>query len=190
MKLKIQSLALVITALLLGQLSTKPQRHASDSIQSRTIKAGNGDLVLEQVFEVGAPISEVWKAYTTDAGYSAWAAPQAHVDLRAGGSILAHYNPQAELGDKGTITLHIVNYVPERLLTLRAELGENWPDIMKEDHENLMEITHFEPLGENLTRVSSYGVGYRDKPAYNEILEFFIPANESLYRKLKNLLDE
>ena len=46
-----------------------------------------------------------------------------------------------------------------------------------------------DPFGENRTRILSYGVGYRDTPTYEELLEFFIPANEGLYRNLKAFLE-
>ena len=79
--------------------------------------------------------------------------------------------------------------MPERVLTLKAELSERWPDVMKEDDGNLMNVIVFEPMGEKRTRVLSYGVGYRDLPAYEELMSFFIPANEGLFRKLKDYLE-
>ena len=82
-----------------------------------------------------------------------------------------------------------MNYVPERLLTLQAELNEGWPDIMKEDAEHLMNVIVFEPTGEQSTRILSYGVGYRDLEAYLELMDFFIPANEGLFELLKAHLE-
>ena len=110
------------------------------------------------------------------------------MDLRAGGSIRTNYT--GKIGEPGTNLLHIVNYVPERVLTLRAELSERWPEIMKQDAGNLMNILVFEPHGKSRTRVLSYGVGYRDTPEYENLLNFFIPANEGLYQKLINYLEQ
>ena len=42
----------------------------------------------------------------------------------------------------------------------------------------------FEPLSASRTRLVSYGLGYRDDERYREVLEFFVPANERLYRQL------
>ena len=112
------------------------------------------------------------------------------IDLRAGGTIRTHYGPDASVGDPGTNTLHILNYVPERLLTLQAEVEERWPEIMKEDAGNLMNVIVFEPLSENRSRILSYGVGYRDSEAYDELMEFFIPANEGLFQVLKDYLEK
>lgn len=106
-----------------------------------------------------------------------------------GGTIRTHDGPDAEVGDPGTNTLHIVNYVPERLLTPRAEIADNWPEVMKQDGERLTNVILFESLSPTRTRVESCGVGYGDSPEYEELLEFFLAANRSLYVELKRQLE-
>jgi len=159
-------------------------------IHSEVIKTEAGEIALVQTVIIEASVSNVWAAYTTSEGWMSWASPLAEVDLRAGGTIRTHYGPGAKIGDAGTNTLHIVNYVPERVLTLRAELSERWPDVMKEDDGRLMNVIVFESVRENRTRVLSYGVGYRDLPAYDDLMKFFIPANEGLFSKLKDYLEK
>ena len=159
-------------------------------IKSEILKTEAQEMVLVQEAWVDAPIAEVWRAYTTSEGWMAWAAPLADVDLRAGGTIRTHYGADAKIGDPGTNTLHIVNYVPERVLTLRAELSERWPDVMKQDDGKLMNVVVFDAQGESTTRIQSYGVGYRDVPAYADLMKFFIPANEGLLKKLKEHLED
>ena len=146
-----------------------------NGVHSHVLETASGHLALVQTFVVEAPVSKVWKAYTTEEGWTAWASPKAEIDLRPGGTIRTHYGEDAEVGDPGTITLHIVNYVPERLITLRAELADHFPDIMKEDDGNLMEVTVFEPLSKKRTRVSSYGVGYRQLPRLSRAVGFLRP---------------
>jgi uncharacterized protein YndB with AHSA1/START domain len=163
---------------------------ANPQIESYVVKTDAHELILVQEVVVEAPIGEVWGAYTTSAGWMAWASPQAEVDLRAGGTIRTHYGPDAEIGDPGTNTLHIVNYVPERVLTLRAEISDRWPEVMKADEGKLMNVIVFDALGDAVTRIRSYGVGYRDLPAYDDLMEFFIPANEGLFQKLKEHLEQ
>ena len=80
-------------------------------------------------------------------------------------------------------------FVPERVLTLRAELSERWPDVMKADAAHLMNVILFDDLGPAGTRIRSYGVGYRADPAYDELMGFFIPANEALFAELKAHLE-
>ena len=118
------------------------------SIQSEIIKTENGEQTLVQSVLVDASVSDVWAAYTTSEGWMNWAAPLAEVNLKAGGTIKTHYGQNAKIGDAGTNILHIVNYVPERVLTLRAELSERWPAVMKQDHGKLMNIIVFHSLSE------------------------------------------
>lgn len=159
-------------------------------IQSRIIRTEAQDLVLQQTVILDASVQRVWEAYTTEEGWRAWASPAVEIDLRAGGTIRTHYDLGASVGDPGTNTLQILNYVPERLLTLQAEVEERWPDIMREDAANLMNVIVFEPLGANRSRILSYGVGYRDSEAYDELMAFFVPANEELFQVLKDYLEK
>lgn len=188
MKLKTATLLLAIPLFLIGAAQT--QDTEPKLVQSHLIETEIGGLVLVQELEVEASISDVWNAYVTEDGWKAWSAPHVEIDLRPGGTIRSHYGPDAEVGDPGTITLNIVNYVPERLITLRAEFADHFPQFMKEDDENLMEVTTFEALGEKRTRITAYGVGYRDTPEYRGLIDFFIPANEGVYLKLKEYLEK
>lgn len=117
----------------------------------------------------------------------AWASPKAEIDLRVGGMIRTAY--QGEIGGDNTNTLHIVNYVPERLLTLRAELNSNWPAIMQEDAEKLSNVILFDEIADGVTRIQSYGIGYTNAPEYDQLMNFFIQANEGLYRNLGAYLE-
>lgn len=161
-----------------------------EPIHSHLVRTEVDDLILVQEVVVEAPVAEVWAAYTTEDGWRAWASPAVAIDLRAGGTIRTHYGPDARVGDPGTNTLHIVNYVPERVLTLRADVEERWPDVMKEDADNLMNVIVFESPTPNRTRILSYGVGYRDTEAYAELMAFFVPANEGLFQGLKDTLEQ
>jgi len=154
---------------------------------SQVSKTGANELILKQEVSFAAPIGDVWRAYTTAEGWTAWASPKAEVDLRVGGTIRTAY--EGEIGGSNTNTLHIVNYVPERLLTLRAELSSNWPKIMQEDAEKLSNVILFDEIANGVTRIQSFGIGYTDAPEYDQLMGFFIKANESLYENLRAYLD-
>ena len=167
-----------------------PEAAPEQPIRHRIEVNAAGERMLVEEVIVEAPLAKVWRAYTTGPGMQAWAAPLAEVDLRAGGTIRTNYEPEGELGGPGTNTLHIVNWVPERVLTLRAELNDNWPELMQRDAGNLMNVVLFEELGPRRTRIESYGVGYGDDPAYDGLLGFFAQANRGLYVELKRVLEE
>jgi len=171
-------------------VSTLQAFEQKQAVKSEIIKTSAGELILYQSVKINAPVSKVWAAYTTSVGYSSWAASKANIDLRVGGTIKSIYSDDKSIGEEGTITLNIINYVPEKVLTLRAELSSKWPKFMQEDADNLMNIIVFESIGEKQTLINSYGSGYRDIPEYLEIIKFFIPANEFLLNKLKTQLEK
>lgn len=182
---KLGIVGLCIGAALCGGWVAMVQDEDQDA--SRVITTDAGQLVLVQAFTVDAPVADVWAAYTTSDGWMAWAAPKAEVDLRVGGTIRTAY--AGEIGGEQTNTLKIVNYVPERLLTLRADLSRNWPEIMQKDAENLSNVILFVEDGEGGTRVESYGIGYTDAPEYKQLMGFFIDANEKLHGVLTKYLE-
>ena len=145
------------------------------------------ELVLKQEVTFAAPVEAVWRAYTTADGWTAWASPKAEIDLRVGGTIRTAY--AGEIGGSDTNTLHIINYVPNRLITLRADVSSNWPEIMQEDADRLSNVVIFDEAPGGGTRVQSYGIGYSDSPEYDQLMSFFIKANESLYENLRAYLE-
>lgn len=144
----------------------------------------DGGLVVQETVTVHAPIERVWAAYTTSDGYASWAAVAADVDLRPGGTIRTTYREDGDLTGDGVNTLHIVNYVPMRLLTLQADVSANWPEVLKRDAANLYNVILFDSLDPTTTRVASYGLGYTDSPELRRMMAFFEQANRGLYEKL------
>ncbi len=177
------AILLGILSVLLASSPEEPER-PQEAIQSHVQTTAAGERILVEEVWLDAPVATVWAAYATADGWESWAAPKAEVDLRVGGTIRTQYDPAAAIGDPGTNTLRIVNYVPERLLTLKADLQPNWPELLKQDADNLSNVILFEEVAPGRTRLRSYGIGYRDTPEYDELLGFFQQANAGLYAKL------
>ncbi|MDF0706094.1 MAG: SRPBCC domain-containing protein [Bacteroidota bacterium] len=144
------------------------------------------ELVLIQELTVKASIDEVWNAYTTKKGWENWAAPLAEVDLKVGGFIKTNYNEKGKIGDSTTIVTHIINYVPKRLITLQAEITDNFPEFMKDDAKDFYNVIYFDELENGFTNIKSFGIGYKNNPRYLSLMTFFISANEIT---LINLID-
>lgn len=148
------------------------------------------ELVLIQELTVAAPIDSVWSAYTTKRGWENWAVPLAEVDLKVGGTIKTNYNDQGKIGDSTTIVTHIINYVPKKLLTLQAELTDNFPEFMKEDSEDFYNVIYFDQLENGHTNIKSFGIGYKNNAKYLSLLNYFIPANEKTLMNLIGYLEQ
>lgn len=147
------------------------------------------ELVLIQKFTVNAPLDRVWSAYTTKGGWESWAVPLAEVDFKVGGTIKTNYNKDGVIGDNTTITTHIINYVPDKLITLQAEITDNFPDFMKKEAEDFYNVIYFNKLENGNTKVESFGIGYKNTPKYLELINYFIPANEQTLMSLINYLE-
>ena len=154
---------------------------------SEVIETDAGELVLIQEVLVSAAVDDVWRAYTTAEGWTGWAAPQAEIDLRVGGTIRTAY--VGEIGGANTNTLQIVNYVPQRLLSLRADVTDNWPEVLRRDADRLSNVILFESVGPNATQVQSFGIGYTASPELEQLMSFFIESNERLLGNLKHYLE-
>ena len=100
-----------------------------------------------------------------------------------------NYNKKGKIGDDTTITLHIINYVPKRMLTLQAEITKNFPDFMKEDEKDLYNMILFEEISSTKTKVISYGIGYKHNEKYMSLMKFFIQGNEQSYLNLISYLE-
>ena len=185
MRLLHQSIPLFVCIVLGSCAST--QVPGDPPITSKVVTTVSGDLILEQVVFVEAPVEKVWAAYTTSDGWMAWAAPRAQVDLKVDGEILTAY--EGEIGGESTNKLTILNYIPYKLLTLKADIGQNWPDILKQDGDKLANVISFRETDAGQTRIESYGVGYSNSPEYDSLMQFFIEANESLFRNLIQYLE-
>ncbi len=156
----------------------------AQAISSKVEQTKAGELILIETVTIAAPVARVWNAYTTSAGFASWAAPVAEVDCRVGGSIRTQYDPKAKIGDPNTNTLRIINYVPQKMLTLQADVSANWPEVLKSQASQLYNVILFEELDGNKTRIISYGLGYQDNEEMRGMMGFFIKANEGLYAKL------
>ncbi len=143
-------------------------------------------LVTETTLE--APVDEVWRLFTTREGVESWMVPQAEVDLRVGGSLRTHYDPQGRLGDAKTITNTILSYEPRRMLSMRATgFPKDFP--FRKATEGTWSVLYFEELPGQRTQLRLVGLGYGDDPESREAYAFFEKGNawtlEQLRKKLQ-----
>lgn len=180
-------LYLLLITFSVGQISA--QVGNTDRITS-TVDSTASEIFLTQEFIVNTSIDEVWDAYTTKKGWESWVVPIAEIDFKVGGTIKTNYNKDGAIGDSSTIVLHIRNYVPKKMITLQAEIATHFPEFMKKDEKDLYNIIYFEEIASSKTKVTSYGIGYKNNDKYLSLLKFFISGNEMSYLNLIAYLEE
>ena len=125
---------------------------------------------------VNAPVSEVWRLFTTTEGYKATGVGKAEVDLRVGGLIRTHYDPKGALGDPETIVNEVLAYEPERMLAIRIKQPPaSFP--YRDAVAGTWTVIYFTPSGKDMTHVRIVGLGYRDDPQSQAMRHFFEQGN-------------
>lgn len=157
---------------------------------SRTDTLQSGELMLRQETIINTSVDNVWKAFTEPDHWKRWATPVVEIDFRINGAIRSNYNPQAKIGDKGTITLHIPFYIPKQQIVMQAEISNNFPEFAKGEEKNLYTVNEFQKISDQQTKVLIYGIGYKNDPKWQELLKFFIQGNEMMLNNLKKSLEQ
>ena len=129
-------------------------------------------LVIE--LEVPAPVSEVWRAFSTSEGLSTWLTPNAVVDLRPGGEWTAHF-PGGSTGG-GTI----VSFVPEKEIVLAALAPDKFPHVRA---ERTRATFQFESRGSS-TVVRLTQTGWKAGPEWTQAYEYLVAGNAQLMATL------
>lgn len=150
-----------------------------------TCGIGNADdsrLVVEGVVE--APVADVWRAFTTKEGLQSWMVPHAEIDLKVGGKMLTHYQPDGKIGDPNTIENTILSFDPERMFSIRAtKPPERFP--FKEAIKEMWSVIYFESVGPRQTRVRVVSMGFRETDESKKMREHFAAGNDWTVKKLQ-----
>jgi uncharacterized protein YndB with AHSA1/START domain len=126
----------------------------------------------------------VWAALTTKDGVESWMVTHAEIDLRVGGKMLTHYDPNGVIGDPNTIENTILSFEPERMLSIKATRPPaNFA--MKESIQNMWTVVRFEPVSDRQTRVTCTGMGYGDDEESKRLREHFDKGNAWTLKKLQ-----
>ena len=129
-------------------------------------------LVIE--VEVPAPVSEVWKAFSTSEGLRTWLFPHATVELKPGGDWLVRF-PGGSTGG-GTI----VSFVPEKEIVISALAPDKFPHVRA---ERTRAVFQFEPRG-NATIVRLTQSGWKSGDEWTNAYEYLLAGNAQLLASL------
>jgi uncharacterized protein YndB with AHSA1/START domain len=127
---------------------------------------------------VAAPVSEVWKAFTTRAGIESWMVGAGDIDLRIGGLIRTSYQKGSDLDGETAIHQQILSLDPERMLSYRVvkpptgfpfaqQIGSTWTTV------------YFESIDRTHTRVVGRMLGFRSDAESQKMRAFFVTGNKA-----------
>jgi len=138
-------------------------------------------LVVEGIIE--APVSEVWKVFSTPEGYRLLGPAQCDMDFRVGGLIRSCYSATATLGDPSTIQNRILSFEPGRMVSFRIDRppqGFPFPNAW----QGVWTVATFTDLG-GRTGLRLAMMGYTADEESQRMREFFKSGNAWALKKLQ-----
>jgi uncharacterized protein YndB with AHSA1/START domain len=145
-------------------------------------RAQSAPLVAEAI--INAPVSEVWRLFTTSEGMESWMVAQADIDLKIGGLMRTHYDPKGELGDANTIVNEVLSFEPERMLSIRVQQAPvNFP--LPEGVRRMWTVVYFQPLEPGMTNVRVVGLGLGEDADSQQLREYFLEGNARTLEQLQ-----
>lgn len=113
--------------------------------------AGSAGVPIVQEATVPAPVGNVWRAWSTSTGLSAWLAPVATIDLRLGGSLRASHDGRGVDSDSAVVS-EILAFEPQRMLSYRVTRTARNAPFVAAAHATWI-VVDLEPAGDAATRV-------------------------------------
>ena len=172
----------VLSALALGAALLAPGLPAA--AQTHTFERGHVHVTtttsepkrLDFAVTVPAGLDAVWDAFTTSAGMTSWIAPQATVELRAGGKWEVAFGPGSSVGG-GTIVL----VQPKSLLAISALAPDRFPTVRR---ERTTAVFLFEAAGANATTVRLAQTGWQAGAEWDQAFDYLAVGNAQLLEQL------
>lgn len=123
--------------------------------------------------QISAPVSEVWKAWTTEQGAKSFFAPACQIELQVGGAYEMYFDPEASAGERGGEGLTILAIQEERMLSFTW----NAPPTLPKVRGQLTHVTlRFQELEEGLTALSLFHDGWGDGGEWDQAFDYFTRA--------------
>jgi uncharacterized protein YndB with AHSA1/START domain len=138
--------------------------------------------------ELDAPITEVWKLFTTSDGLKQWMATQVELEaLKPGAKIRTRYGTDGKPGDEGGIEHTILCVEPERLFAFQCtKQPATFP--FKTAIKNVYFIIHLSPIGPDRTLLTMTTVGYTNDQESRQLRAFFETGNSQTFDQMRKAL--
>jgi uncharacterized protein YndB with AHSA1/START domain len=130
----------------------------------------HADRVLRAELLLGAPVAEVWDAWTTEKGIASFFAPVGRVDLRVDGTYDVWFFPDAEPGGRGAEGMRILDVEPMRRFAFTWDAPPSNPKIRG---KRTLVVIDFSPEGSAATRLRFTHLGWGDGPEWDQAYDYF-----------------
>ena len=140
-----------------------------------------GERILEAEINVAASVSEVWTAWTTEAGVKSFFAPASNVDLRPDGVYDILFFPDNPAGSRGAEGMRILVVEPEHRFAFTWNASPVWPEVRKQRTVVNIRLT---PAEGNRTRVLLSHSGWGEGEDWDAAYDYFVGGWETILNRL------
>ena len=130
---------------------------AAENAPPAGAESGLSPIRKEAVIE--APVSEVWRCWTTGAGVKSFLT-EAKVELRIGGPFEIYFGPEASRGERGSEGCTILSYEPMRMLSFSWNAPPKFGDLRQ---KRTWVVLHLDPQGPHACRVRLDHLGFAEQ---------------------------
>lgn len=130
----------------------------------------NPDRAIAGEAVVNAPLSEVWKVWTTEEGVRSFFAPECSIDLRVDGSFELYFLPDGEPGLRGGEGVRFLAIQPEKMLSFTWNAPPHLPEARAQwTHV----VVRFFDAGGGRTRVRLRHDGWGEGGQWDDAFRYF-----------------
>jgi uncharacterized protein YndB with AHSA1/START domain len=127
-----------------------------------------------------APISEVWRVWTTSQGAEEFFAEKANIGLTIGGPYEIQFDPKDERS--GTKGLKILSYVPEEMISFEWNAPPEYPEVR---NGGTWVVVQMRPEGAAQTRVTVAHLGWKEGLEWDRAYVHFTQGWGELMKRLE-----
>lgn len=141
--------------------------------------------VIRKEIVVNAPVTEVWKVWTTSEGAVTFFAPKANIELARGGAYELFFNLDALKGSQGSEGLKILSFLPEEMLSFEWNAPPQYPTVRG---QHTWVVVQFFPSNHDEVKVRLTHLGWREGEEWDSVFQYFKRAWDIVLSRLKHRL--
>jgi uncharacterized protein YndB with AHSA1/START domain len=129
---------------------------------------------------INAPVSEVWRVWTTSNGAEEFFAQKANIQLAIGGPYEIQFDPKDERsGSKG---LKVLSYAPQEMISFQWNAPPEYPEVR---NGGTWVVVQMRPEGTAQTHIIVTHLGWKEGPQWDAAYAHFVLGWSGLVDRLQ-----